>query len=90
MSKTMSKTLTKLMTELAASPGITAWDLAAQLGLRKQPSKMPRLANGKFTARKRHLGYDLVQRTLRRAEQLGEVVSVKNDNKRLWFLAEAA
>jgi len=91
MSKTMSKTMTKLFAVLSATPGVTAWDLAAQLGLKKQRSKTPRLASGKFTSRKRHIGYDLVQRTLRRAEQLGDVVSVKsNDGKRLWFVAEAA
>ncbi len=91
MSKKMEKTLAKCVNVLSSTPGANAWQLAEALKLKKQESATPRLATGKFTSRKRHLGYDLVQRSLRRGAQLGVVKSRKTrDGKRVWFVKEAA
>lgn len=90
MSQIMMSTLERLLAALNATPGQTVWTLAEQLGLKKQiDEEHPRLADGTFTSRKRHLGYDLVRRTLLAAELRGEVESTKcaTTGKRLWFIA---
>lgn len=90
MSHLMLSTLEQLIAALVSTPGQTVWTLCEQLGLKKQEDEShPRLADGTFTARKRHLGYDLVRRTLLAAAKRGEVESVKDveTGKRLWFIA---
>jgi hypothetical protein len=92
MSKKMDKTLEKCVSVLSSTPtGANAWELAQALKLKKQESATARLATGKFTSRKRHLGYDLVQRSLRRGARLGVVKSRKTRaGNRVWFVKEAA
>ena len=88
MSIQMFTLLGRIIEILSRTPGQNAWQLATALGLPKSQHDVPRLADGTFSSRERHTGYDLVQRTMRAAERNGDVVSAKTlDGKRVYFNA---